>query len=122
MALAITLIVATFYTAADYPGDVYCRDATMTELQAAGIRFVAVDVDWYTSGRVRCGDLLAITFPGGQVLRARALDAGPLGRYQVRGMGQIGMDVPQHLWPAEGRAAVVTMRNVTADLRRRIPQ
>jgi hypothetical protein len=119
--LTAALVVATWYTAAAYPGDVYCRDATMAQLELAGIRFVAVDVDWYASGRVRCGDLLRVDF-GSYTLTAYALDAGPLGRYQVRGLGAIGVDVPAHLWPVQGRAAVVRVENVTAGLRRRIPQ
>ena len=122
MLLTATFVVATFYTGLAYPGDVFCRDATMRELQAAGVPWVAVDVRWYETGRVRCGDLLVVDFGGGRTLRAYALDAGPLGQYQVQGLGTIGVDVPAHLWPLRTRAAVVTMRNMTAECRRRFVQ
>jgi hypothetical protein len=117
--MTFALVVATWY--AGYTGDVYCRDATTRELQAAGMPWVAVDVRWYETGRVRCGDLLEVTFPG-RTLRAYALDAGPLSQYQVQGLGTIGVDVPAHLWPVKGRAAVVGVRNLTAECRRRFVQ
>lgn len=116
---ALAFVVATFYTG--YTGDVYCLAATPADLQAAGVRWVAVDVAWYTSGAVHCGDLLTVTFPG-HTLTAYALDAGPLGDYRVDGLGTIGVDVPAHLWPVGGMAARVGVENVTAGLRRRLVQ
>ena len=119
MAPLIALVVATFYVG--YTGDVFCLDATPADLQAAGVQWVAVDVAWYTTGAVHCGDLLMVTFPG-HTLKAYALDAGPLGAYRVDGLGTIALDVPAHLWPLAGMAARVKVQNVTAILRRRIVQ
>lgn len=119
--VAVILTVATWYSAANYPGDVYCADATMAQLQAAGVRWVAVDVGEYQAGRVHCGDLLQVDF-GDATLMAYALDAGPLADYRVDGLGTIGVDVPAHLWPVQGMAAQVRVCNLTADLRGRLVQ
>jgi len=58
-----------------------------------------------------------VDFGGGHTLRAYALDAGPLGQYRVQGLGTIGVDVPAHLWPVKGRAAIVKVANLTAKCR-----
>lgn len=122
--MAFALVIATWYTG--YTGDVYCRDATMVQLQAAGVPWVAVDVRWYETGRVHCGDLLSVDFgegpTGPRTLRAYALDAGPLGDYQVTGLGTIGVDVPAHLWPLQTRAAIVKVVNLTARCRQAFVQ
>jgi len=45
-----------------------------------------------------CGDLVYLRFADGSTLMARAMDAGPLGLYNVQGQA-IMADVPVHLAP-----------------------
>jgi len=49
-------------------------------------------------GEFECGDLVLVRFEDGSTLMARAMDAGPLGLYNVQGQAIIA-DVPAHLAP-----------------------
>lgn len=96
----------------------YCdRYDGRSHIFADGAPWVAVDEAHYRSGRVRCGDEMWLYLPGGQVLRAVALDAGYLERHYVAQWGSdrpIVADVPYLFWPEPGISAPVRMVNVSA--------
>ena len=110
-------IVATWYGEPYVGRSLYCGGWYKESTPA----WVAVDVREYEAGRVRCGDLLDITWKSGERLSARAWDAGPFEGYYVEDWGRdlpIVVDVPEHLWPVHpARSALVRVRNVTAELR-----
>ena len=77
--------------------------------------FVALDVGLYETGQVRCGDLIRVTFPSGEMLEAQALDAGYLDGYCVDDLhAWIVVDVPLQFAPFEGLSALATVRNLSA--------
>ena len=117
-ALASVLVLtgmATVYTAdqhADLP--LYCDRGHGWTYAETTTPWVALDVRHYHTGAVRCGDLVMLRFPGGQVLTARALDAGNLERYHVQDHGPIVADIPEHLAPFDGLSAPVILVNRSA--------
>lgn len=84
--------------------------------------WIALPVSAYESGEAECGDLVYLAGVDGYgqpwSLMARALDAGPLGRYCVKtseGCAAIEADVPKFLAPFPGLSARVDrMVNVSA--------
>lgn len=79
--------------------------------------WVALDVAWFESGAVECGDEIEIRFPDGERVNVRALDAGPFGLYYIEGYRDrpIIADLPAHLWPLPGLlSAPVALINLTA--------
>lgn len=87
--------IATWYNPHAFTGDVYCQQGH------PDVPWVAVDVEHYLSGAVKCGDLLDVHFKSGDVLGVQALDAGPLGKYCIEDHPSLSIvvDVPKHLWP-----------------------
>lgn len=106
-ALAATLVVtgvATYYPAAQFDGrPLYCDQFTKRDLIYSENTepWAAFDVNWYRSGRVRCGDLIALQFEGGKRLTVRAWDAGMFQGYYVEGWPELEIvaDLPEHLRP-----------------------
>lgn len=45
--------------------------------------WLAVDISWYESGKVQCGDWFIIEFYDGSIMLARALDSGYLNSAEV---------------------------------------
>ena len=82
--------IATAYAGPYVGGPLYCGG--VYDLQAAP--WIALP----TGGAWECGDLVYLRFEDGSTLMARALDAGPLGLYNVQGQAIIA-DVPAHLAP-----------------------
>ena len=82
--------------------------------------WVAVDVGWYESGRVACGDWLLIAFDGFPPVVARAWDAGYLARHHVADIGPlpIAVDLPEHLRPDYKMAWPAWVLNLSALLER----
>ena len=99
VALALFSGLATWY-AGPYIGEpLYCDRGDGLIYSEDLPPWVAVDVGEYWSGRVQCGDMLAVKFANGETLRARAWDAGYLARHGIV------VDVPLHLarkWRGEG--------------------
>ena len=85
--------VATRYDEPYVGGPLYCGGTYTLEAEP----WVAVDVGLYESGAICCGDVLLVTTPYGTI-RARAIDSGPLLRYNVGGQ-PILVDIPTHLAP-----------------------
>lgn len=70
----------TFYGGARFEGrPLYCGG----EYKPENSPWLAVDVNEYRSGRVRCGDTFLIEMPDGSLEIAVALDAGHLSDYTV---------------------------------------
>ena len=119
----VSLVLATFYTAAMYGGEpLYCSTPeTPLFYDTALTPWIAFPDEDYLSGNVQCGDLFYIRFPDGTTLLARALDAGPFASYCVQqadgACPPIGLDVPEHLWPMDERSAFVEVYNVSAAYR-----
>jgi hypothetical protein len=71
----------TFYPASEFEGQ---------PLKCPGYRYepetgpwLALDINWYRTGRVRCGDWFLVHFADGSNMLARALDSGNLADYRV---------------------------------------
>ena len=79
--------------------------------------FIALPVEDYQSGAVRCGAPYHIRFADGSTLTARAYDAGPFSRFCVRqadgSCPSIGVDVPVYWWPVEGISGWVEITPIT---------
>ena len=110
----IPLLVATWYAGAYVGQPLYCG-GIYDESTEPWVALPIQDETW------ECGDLIFLRFENGDTLMARALDAGPFGDncvMQVDGScAPIAVDVPHHLWPADGLSASVCMTNITARLR-----
>ena len=88
--LALVAGIATAY-AGPYVGQpLYCGG--VYDVQAEP--WIALPV----GGAWECGDLVLVRFEDGSSLMARAMDAGPLGLYNVEGQ-PILADIPAHLAP-----------------------
>ncbi len=128
---------ATAYGPGYYGQPLYCDRGASNTLQLGqgnglilgevDTPFVALDVSEYQSGRVRCGDMMRLTFADGQVLEAQALDAGNLYRYRIDELrAYIIVDVPFQFAPFSkrsgdpkspewtGLSAPATIRNLSA--------
>lgn len=98
--------LATFYF---LPGNVlYCGPYYIESNEP----WVAVDVNLYKSGAIKCGDIVDVVTPSGS-LRAKAMDAGYLDKY-----GFI-VDIPKHLSPFNSLSSKATMSFVERRLRLR---
>lgn len=95
--------VATYYPEAKYSGKPLYAGGTYDP--ASGIRWCAVDVREFESGRIQSGDLLLVRFANTPIsVIYEAWDAGPFEGYKVidyPGL-PIVLDIPQHLWPFKG--------------------
>jgi hypothetical protein len=101
--------IATWYAGPYIGGPLYCGGYYTTD----NMPWVAVDVSEYENSRIRCGDTLMIWLAG-EMIRARAMDAGPLYKYYIEDFGPelpIVVDIPKHLWPLETLSAKVTIIN-----------
>lgn len=116
--VAIT-IVATWYAGPYIGQPLYCG-GVYAETIEPWVALPIQDESW------RCGDLVRVQFASGDVLYARALDAGTFGDNCVIWGDRcvpIAVDVPRHLWPdalAGDLSAPVQVRNITNELRTRL--
>jgi hypothetical protein len=79
--------------------------------------WLAVDIDQYTSGKTKCGDLYLIMFYDGSTQVARALDSGYLGNYKVWDSGlPFVADLPRY-WRDGRETKTGTIVNISALLR-----
>jgi len=88
--LALVAGIATAYAGPYIGGPLYCGGTY--DLGADPWIALPVGGDW------ECGDLVFVRFEDGSTLMARAMDAGPLGQYNVEGRAIIA-DIPAHLAP-----------------------
>ena len=96
MACSLLLLagIATAYAGPYVAGPLYCGGVYDVEAEPSE-SWIALPVDDPTW---RCGDLVYVRFEDGSTLMARAMDAGPLGLYNVQGQ-RIIADIPAHLAP-----------------------
>jgi len=109
--------VATYYTFDDYGGGpLYCAgragypvDMIYDTRSIGKYNWVAVDVEAYQSGKVKCGDTLRVTFDNNTTLEVLALDAGPFGKYYIQDWPDLPIlvDFAEHCWPLDAWSAVV---------------
>lgn len=108
--------VATWYTPTDFsdPVVLYCG------YSEADTPWVALSVDLYETGAVRCGDAVVVEFPHGEVVEAKALDAGPLYKYYIEDYPDLPLlvDMPEVIWPLPVLSSPVT---VTIQTRKEVP-
>jgi len=109
----VTFGVATHYTEEKFGGNpLYC-DQFMPGLTYSENTepWIALDIEEYKSGRVKCGDEFLLVFESGEKLRVRALDAGTFQGYYVSTWPELDIvvDLPEHLFPAEGLSARVVL-------------
>lgn len=83
--------------------------------------WIALDINQYSNGFARCGDIILLTFPDGKPIIARAMDAGPLSKFHVDCWGYIPIvvDIPEHIKTFNGLSSPVKMYNITAGCRNR---
>lgn len=96
--LIILLGSATIYNEPRwYNQPLYCDtpyvEYAYTREMAAETPWVAIDVKWYQSGIIQCGDKLTVHLDNGVTFTARALDAGPFVGYRTE-HGPVIVDVP----------------------------
>ena len=119
----VSLVLATVYTAALHSGQPLYWSTPQTPIcyDITTPPWIALPAEHYRDGIAQPGDLFYIRFPDGSTLMARALDAGPFASYCVEqpdgSCPDIGMDIPDHLWPVGGLSAWVEVYNVSAAAR-----
>lgn len=96
--LLILLGSATIYDEPRWYGQpLYCdgwaTEYAYTREMAQRIPWIAIDVKWYQSGLIECGDMLIVELGTGDTFAARALDAGPFTGYRTA-YGPVIVDVP----------------------------
>ena len=122
------LIIATMYAGPFVGQPLYCStpDHPLTYSPSTPL-WIALPVEDYESGKVRCGDLMFIRFhlPDGTTttLLARAYDAGPFASYCVMQLDgscpSIAADVPVYFWPGEGISVWAEVIDLTAEAEKR---
>lgn len=117
MTVTLSIGIITMYSQAEHIGQpLYCDRGQGRIYDPATVApWIALPVTEYQSGRARCGDLVELRI-GTSVIRAQALDAGPLHRYHIASHPNqpIIADVPQHLWPASGISHPGNLINLSA--------
>lgn len=72
--------------------DGWATEYAYTREMAEHTPWVAIDVKWYRSGLIKCGDVLIIELGTGDTFTVRALDAGPFsGHRTVHGPAIVDM-------------------------------
>lgn len=118
--ITFTLIitgVATVYAAPYIDETLYCDRGQGLVFGPRTPPWVAVDVQMFLSGRIRCGDELWLGFGSPhQTLKVLALDAGPFHGYYVQDWPHLPIvaDIPFHLVPFSGLASPVRIFNYSA--------
>ena len=109
--------IATMYHEPGQP--LYCDAGNGLLYSPTTQPWIALPVTWYQTGQVTCGDHMRLTFPDGQTLIGRALDAGNLHLYHIAEKPKLAIiaDVPRHLWTQKGISAHVQLLNLTARAR-----
>ena len=112
--ITATMTVVTIY-AGLYGDPLYCnRPATPYRYTPDTLRWAALDVSEYTSGRARCGDTVLVIVDG-VIHSYLALDAGRFGDHCVVQPGGecygIVADIPVELAPFRGLSAVGWLMN-----------
>lgn len=109
--------VATIYAAPYIDETLYCDRGQGLVFGPRTPPWVAVDVQMFLSGRIRCGDELWLGFGSPhQTLKVLALDAGPFHGYYVPPWPHLPIvaDIPFHLAPFPGLANPVRIFNYSA--------
>lgn len=112
--------IATMYTTLEHDGQpLYCDCGQGLVYDVSAPPWIAVHAGYYQDGSVQCGDEIILYFLDGQVLEARALDAGPFGKFFIADHPDLPIvtDVPEHLAPFPGRSTEVRMINHSAAVR-----
>lgn len=96
--LLILLGSATIYNEPRWYGrPLYCDTGLVeyayTREMAEHTPWIAIDVKWYESGLIACGDMLIVELDTGDTFTARALDAGPFAGHRTA-YGPVVIDVP----------------------------
>jgi len=117
MSIPLILVgVATWY-AGPYVGQpLYCNGPTHGNLMydSSTEPWLAMDPYYYEMGW-ECGDEVWVHI-GGEVLKLRLYDTGPLLDYYIMDFGPdvpIVANLPEHLWPLRTRSALVRVVNHT---------
>lgn len=110
---AISIIVlvggVTFYGGPFEGKPLYCGGTYAPETGP----WVALPVEWYESGKVKCGDVMLIQFGDGGTQLVRALDAGRLNDFRVWDTGKrFVADLPRY-WRGRHRTMTGSIANLS---------